>query len=148
MLRAMHQWIMDNGQTPHIIVDAGADGVEVPRAYVAQGQIILNVSHTATGGLDLGNEWVSFEARFAGVVHHILVPTGAVLAIYARESGEGMVFAESEEDGTSEGEPETREEGAGTVSGESPAGDAQPGVTREAPQRQGGRKRPTLTVVK
>ena len=149
MLRAMHQWITDNGHTAHIIVDASADGVEVPRAYVAQGQIVLNVSHTATGGLDLGNEWVSFEARFGGVVHHILVPVGAVRAIYARESGEGMVFAESECEDAPDGASERMEDGAGAgPEGEASGGDAAAGAAREAPQGETVRKRPTLTVVK
>ncbi len=96
LLRAMHEWVSDSGGTPHVIVDAGLPGVQVPRAYVKDGKIVLNVSTSATQRLALGNEWLEFDARFAGVVHHVKVPIGAVLGIYARESGEGMVFSGEE----------------------------------------------------
>jgi stringent starvation protein B len=92
LLRAMHEWVGDSGGTPHVIVDAGRPGVQVPRAYVKEGKIVLNISTSATQRLALGNEWIEFDARFAGVVHHVKVPIAAVLGIYARESGEGMVF--------------------------------------------------------
>ena len=96
LLRAMHQWITECGNTPHVIVDAGREGSEVPRAYVKDGKIVLNLSEGATQRLRLGNEEVEFEARFAGVIHHVRFPVSAVLGIYARETGEGMVFNESE----------------------------------------------------
>ncbi len=105
LLRAMHEWVGDSGGTPHVIVDAGRPGVQVPRAYVKEGKIVLNISTSATQRLALGNEWIEFDARFAGVVHHVKVPIAAVLGIYARESGEGMVF--SGEDGSPE-EPTRR----------------------------------------
>jgi stringent starvation protein B len=89
----MHQWMMDSGHTPHLIVDAERAGVDVPRAYVKEGKIVLNVSLNATQRLMLGNELVEFDARFAGVVHHLRFPVAAVLGIYARETGEGMVFS-------------------------------------------------------
>lgn len=95
----MHEWVSDSGGTPHVIVDAGRAGVQVPRAYVKDGKIVLNISASATQRLALGNEWIEFDARFAGVVHHVKVPLGAVLGIYARESGEGMVFSGEEEGG-------------------------------------------------
>jgi stringent starvation protein B len=98
LLRAMHEWMGDAGLTPHIIVDAGRSGVEVPNAYVKDGKIVLNVSVNATQRLQLLNHGIDFDARFAGVVHHVRVPMVAVLGIYARETGEGMVFNESEPD--------------------------------------------------
>ena len=98
LLRAMHEWISDSGCTPHVIVDASQPGVEVPAAYVKDGKIVLNLSASATQRLQLKNDGVQFDARFAGVVHHVRVPMGAVLGIYARETGEGMIFSESEPD--------------------------------------------------
>lgn len=96
LLRAMHEWMGDAGFTPHIIVEAGRSGVEVPNAYVKDGKVVLNISLHATQRLQLLNHGVEFDARFAGVVHHVRVPMAAVLGIYARETGEGMVFNEAE----------------------------------------------------
>ena len=96
LIRAMHGWMMDNGETPHVIVDAEKPGVEVPRAYVKDGKVVLNLSSTATQRLVMGNDWIEFEARFAGVVHHVRIPVSTVLGIYARESGEGMVLSETD----------------------------------------------------
>jgi stringent starvation protein B len=98
LLRAMHEWMCDAGFTPHIIVDANRSGVEVPAAYVKDGKVVLNVSMSATQRLQLLNHGIEFDARFAGVVHHVRVPMAAVLGIYARETGEGMVFNENEPD--------------------------------------------------
>jgi stringent starvation protein B len=98
LLRAMHEWITDSLLTPHLVVDASQPGVDVPQQYVQGGRIILNVSHTATSGLNLGNDYVSFRARFGSMTHDVLVPIGAVMGIYARENGQGMIFAEG--DGT------------------------------------------------
>jgi stringent starvation protein B len=96
LLRAMHEWMGDAMFTPHLIVDANLAGVEVPQAFVKDGRIVLNASLDATQGLQLGNEWIEFNARFSGVVHHVRIPVAAVLGIYARETGEGMVFNENE----------------------------------------------------
>jgi stringent starvation protein B len=96
LLRAMHQWVIDCGHTPHVIVDAERPGVEVPRAYVKDGKIVLNLSASATQRLVIGNDAVDFEARFAGVVHRVHFPVSTVLGIYARETGEGMVFSEAD----------------------------------------------------
>ncbi len=89
---------MDDGLRPHphVIVDAEAKAVEVPRAYVKDGKIVLNLSSTATQHLKLGNEWIEFDARFAGAVNHVSFPITAVLGIYSRETGEGMVFTEQD----------------------------------------------------
>lgn len=98
LLRAMHEWISDSGYTPHVIVDALQSGVEVPAAYVKDGKIVLNLSSSATQRLQLKNDVVQFDARFAGVVHHVTVPIQSILGIYARETGEGMIFSDGERD--------------------------------------------------
>ena len=95
LLRAMYEWIADNGLTPQIVVDAQQEQVRVPAAYVRDGKIVLNVSDTAVRGLRLGNEWVEFSARFGGKPFDVVVPTEAVLAIMARENGTGMSFPDS-----------------------------------------------------
>jgi stringent starvation protein B len=92
----MHEWISDNQQTPHIVVDATIAGVDVPRQYVQDGKIILNVSLNATSGLNLGNDAVMFRARFGAATYDVAVPIVAVMGIYARETGQGMVFGEPE----------------------------------------------------
>ncbi|HYL02337.1 MAG TPA: ClpXP protease specificity-enhancing factor [Steroidobacteraceae bacterium] len=113
LLRAMHQWITECGNTPHVIVDAGYEGAEVPRAYVKDGRIVLNLSEGATQDLRLGNEEVEFDARFAGVRHHVRFPVSAVLGVYARETGEGMVFSEQELGPEPPKRPTPAEEGGG-----------------------------------
>jgi stringent starvation protein B len=92
----MHDWIVDNGFTPHLVVDARRDGVQVPEEHVQDGKIVLNVSHSATQRLSLGNEFVAFETRFGGVPRHLEIPVSAVLGIYARETGQGMIFGEED----------------------------------------------------
>ena len=92
LVRAMHEWMTANNQTPHLVVDAGINGAEVPKAYVRDGRITLNVSWQATQALKLGNDWVEFTARFGGVPQQVRVPIAAVLGIYARETGQGMLF--------------------------------------------------------
>ena len=92
----MHDWIVDNGFTPHLVVDARRDGVQVPEEHVQDGKIVLNVSHSATQRLSLGNEFVAFETRFGGVPRHLEIPVAAVLGIYARETGQGMIFGEED----------------------------------------------------
>jgi stringent starvation protein B len=96
LLRAMHEWISDSNQTPHIVVDASLEGVEVPRQYVQGGKIILNVSSSATSMLSLGNDLVRFRARFGAATYDVSVPIVAVLGIYARETGQGMIFSEAD----------------------------------------------------
>ena len=97
LVRAMHEWMTDNGQTPHLVVDAAAAGVDVPPGYAKDGRIVLNVSWQATQGLKLGNEAIEFAGRFGGVSHHVRVPAEAVLGIYARETGQGMLFQDDSE---------------------------------------------------
>jgi stringent starvation protein B len=96
LLRALHEWITDSGATPHIVVDAAAEGAVVPRQYVKDGKIVLNVSFTATQMLNLGNDFITFEARFGGASFAVQVPLRAVLGIYARETGQGMIFPEGD----------------------------------------------------
>jgi stringent starvation protein B len=98
LLRAMHEWMTDNGQTPHLVVDAEVAGVAVPRQFVRDGKIVLNASYEATSDLLMKNDWIGFGARFGGVPFDIQIPVHAVLGIYARETGQGMIFAD-EEDG-------------------------------------------------
>jgi len=99
LIRALHHWCSDHGYTPYLAV--AVDGsVRVPMEHVRDGQIVLNLSHEATQGLDLGNETIVFKARFGGVAREIRVPVERVLAIYARENGQGMAFPV----GTSAGE--------------------------------------------
>ncbi|MDP9065266.1 MAG: ClpXP protease specificity-enhancing factor [Pseudomonadota bacterium] len=127
LLRALHEWITDSGETPHIVVDAAGEGVTVPRQYVKDGKIVLNVSLSATQLLKLGNDSVSFEARFGGVSFGVMVPVRAILGIYARETGQGMIFPEGDAD------PDPTD-----------APPAAPGAGSNAPTH----KRPKLQVVK
>jgi stringent starvation protein B len=90
----MHEWMTDGGMTPHIVVDATSVGVTVPQQHVESGKIVLNVSYSATHDLELGNDQISFGARFSGTPHRVIVPVAAVLGIYARESGQGLIFSD------------------------------------------------------
>ncbi|ANX02975.1 ClpXP protease specificity-enhancing factor [Immundisolibacter cernigliae] len=98
LLRGMVQWMEDNGLTPQILVDATLDGVSVPQEHVKAGKIVLNIAQRATTRRDLANEYVSFGARFGGVAREVWVPMLAVLAVYARENGQGMTFPTEETD--------------------------------------------------
>ena len=98
LIRALHEWMLDNACTPHLIVDAEQPGVSVPRSYVRDGKIVLNVAPRAVNALVLGNEEIAFSARFGGTPMEVRIPVRAVEGIYARENGQGMVFpAEGEE---------------------------------------------------
>ena len=94
LLRALHQWIQDNDMTPHVLVDASEDGVDVPASAVRGDKVVLNLSPHAVRGLNIENDWLFFTARFSGQSAAVQVPVGAVLAIYAKENGQGMMFAE------------------------------------------------------
>jgi len=96
MLRAIHQWILDNDLTPHILVNAQVAGVEVPVQSVQNGQIVLNIAPHAISNIIMDNEAVSFSARFSGVVESLYIPVHAIRAIYASENGQGLVFPEDE----------------------------------------------------
>jgi len=91
LIRALHEWCADNGLSPYIAVQVDAS-VQVPMEFVKNGEIVLDVSMDATSGLRLGNEYIEFKARFAGVAREIIIPVSHVIAIYARENGQGMAF--------------------------------------------------------
>ena len=118
LLRALYEWIVDSGLTPHILVAVDSDAVQVPADYVSDGQIVLNVSAAAVRDLDLGDERVSVSGRFGGRPFPVVVPMASVLAVYARESGEGMMFPPEY------GEPAGSDEqaGAGGDAGSRPDG--------------------------
>lgn len=91
LIRALYDWCTDNGFTPYVAVQVD-ETVQVPREYVKNGEIVLNISFDATSSLKLGNEFIEFKARFAGTAREIMVPVNRVIAIYARENGQGMAF--------------------------------------------------------
>ena len=120
----MFQWIVDNDMTPHLLVNAEAENCEVPLSLVNDGKIVLNIAPLAVNGLTLGDQHITFSARFSGKSESIMLPIQAVLAIYARENGQGMMFSEDQDSEVAEGDPDT-----------------DPDPDPEKP-------RPTLTVVK
>ena len=102
LLRAFYEWIVDNSCTPYLVVDATANGVKVPTQFIQNGQIVLNVLPSAVGNLQLGNDAITFNARFGGQPFALFIPVSAVLAIYARENGAGTVFTLEEEEDEAE----------------------------------------------
>lgn len=96
LVRALNEWILDNNCTPYILVNAFEKGVEVPERYIKDGQIVLNISPIAVQGLVIRNEGIEFNGRFGGIPTHVYVPTAAILGIYAKENGQGMIFDREE----------------------------------------------------
>ncbi len=96
LLRALYEWITDNGLTPHVLVDAESEGVDVPEHVIQKGKVVLNIAAGATEHLLLENDRISFKARFSGKPYPINVPMEAIIAIYARENGQGMMFAKDD----------------------------------------------------
>ena len=96
LIRAIREWAMDNGLTPQFLVDAGVDGIVIPEGHAKDGKIVLNVHTLAVTSLELGNEFITFSARFGGTSHMISLPVQSVLAVFARENGLGMFFEEKE----------------------------------------------------
>ncbi|MBQ0731812.1 MAG: ClpXP protease specificity-enhancing factor [Oleispira antarctica] len=92
LMRALNEWILENDCTPYVLVDAGMPGVQVPEDYIDNGQIVLNISMSAVKSLLIDDDGLSFNARFGGVPIDLYVPMVAILAIYAKENGQGMVF--------------------------------------------------------
>jgi stringent starvation protein B len=97
MIRALHEWCMDNGLTPHLLVTVDAQ-TRVPMGYVKEGEIVLNLSYSATKNLLLGNEAITFSARFGGASNNLYVPVSAVRGLFARENGQGMFFQAEDAD--------------------------------------------------
>ncbi len=141
LLRAFYQWILDNELTPHIIVDATMNGVRVPEEFVEDGQIVLNVAPHSIGNLEIGNEAVTFNARFSGRPHSLILPLYAIQAIYARENGAGTMF-EPEEGYNLDAEEGIFEEELPTTAKEVTSQDDDSGK----PNRPKGR--PSLRVIK
>lgn len=106
LIRAIYDWATDNGFTPHLLVAADVEGVSVPREYVQEGRITLNVSPMAVQSLDLNADPIWFSARFGGRACEVTVPVGAVLAVFARENGEGIVFGDIEPTPPKDTQPE------------------------------------------
>ncbi|MGM0702673.1 MAG: ClpXP protease specificity-enhancing factor [Pseudomonadota bacterium] len=150
LARGLYEWLLDNEQTPYVVVDAEQSGVKVPRQFVQNGQIVLNVGPTAVRDLVIDNACLSFHASFGGQAMQVVVPTSALVAIYARETGVGMVFghepvmpqpeAERAEDGSS---PETERPVEADVDREH-----EPESGRAADDESPSRGRPSLRVVK
>ncbi|MEJ2141351.1 MAG: ClpXP protease specificity-enhancing factor [Gammaproteobacteria bacterium] len=109
LLRAIYQWIVDNEMTPYILVNANMEHTHVPRQYVENGKIVLNLAPQAVNDLQLGNEYVMFNARFSGKSMEVSFPVDAALAIYAKENGQGMVFSEGDEPPPTEPSPKGSE---------------------------------------
>jgi len=98
MIRALHQWINDNDCTPLILASSDHQDIQIPNGIDEDGKVVLNISHGATKNLEIINEGILFDARFAGKSEHLFVPINSVLAIYARENGQGMMFNEGPDD--------------------------------------------------
>ena len=118
LLRALYEWIADNGMTPHLLVDATRQGVQVPSHAVKDGKIVLNVAERAVSHLQMSNEQISFSARFGGVSFPVSVPIPAVLAIYAQETGQGMMLPD--DGGQLPDDPPDGGPGSGDGDGEPP----------------------------
>jgi stringent starvation protein B len=153
LVRALHEWCTDNGFTPYVAVHVGP-GVLVPMEYVKNNEIVLNVGFDATSGLQLGNEFIEFKARFGGVSREIRVPVHHVIAIYARENGQGMAFP-MPADGAAEPSPLPR--GLRLAGSEpeasAPAGSTPPAVDTDnapdgPPEPAGPAGRPALKRIK
>ena len=131
LLRALYAWITDSDMTPHLLVDATRPGVQVPASAVNDGKVVLNVAARAVSGLEMGNDGIAFTARFRGVSHPVWVPMAAVLAIYARETGQLMPLPEELDEATS----------AQVGSADAHSGDADGGDGHAPPPKRGNHLR-------
>lgn len=122
LVRALYEWIVDNDCTPHLLVNAEYPGVQVPPGFASDGQIVLNTSPSAVRHLHMDNQAVSFEGRFGGVAHTLYIPAAAILAIYARENGQGMVFDMEPSVASGPEEPGPDDDGAGGGESSRPSG--------------------------
>lgn len=112
LIRAIYEWLVDNDLTPYLLVDAERDDVVVPTDYVEDGRIVLNMSPSAVRDLQLGNDWIMCHARFGGRAMSLSFPPSAVLGVYAKENGKGMLFPEEEEGDETPPEPEPEDSGS------------------------------------
>ena len=144
--RALYEWILDNDCTPYILVDAARRGVEVPREFVKDGQIVLNISPSAVRALQMENEMITFSGRFGGEALTITVPADALMAIYARENGQGMVF-EVEPQMEEAEEPEA-DIGLVEVSSEPKSAEEKPAETRKPDESGDKPKKPGRSHLK
>ncbi len=146
LIRALIDWIVDNGWTPHLLIAADVDGVEVPRDHVQDGRIVLNISARAVRGFVCADDAVSFDSRFGGRPFHVVAPMAGVVAVYARENGAGLAFQGSHvSGGFAAAAPAT--DAAGTNPSASPTGrrEETPPDSRRPPRaKRGG---PKLTVI-
>ncbi|WP_300175421.1 ClpXP protease specificity-enhancing factor [uncultured Aliivibrio sp.] len=141
LLRAFYEWIVDNELTPHLVVDATMNGVRVPEEFIEDGQIVLNVAPHSVGNLEMGNEAVTFNARFGGRPHSLILPLYAIQAIYARENGAGTMFEPEDAYELSSDDGIFEEETLTSVSEEMSSSDEKPDLPRPT-------GRPSLRVVK
>ena len=94
LIRAIYQWLLDNNETPYLLVDTTVEGVDVPDTYIQNNKIVLNIAPDATDNLQIDNDWLHFFTRFSGVATELFIPTTAVIGIYGRDSNQGMFFSE------------------------------------------------------
>jgi len=106
LIRSIYEWIIDNDLTPHLLVDAENDQAQLPQQFIEDGKIVLNIRPQAVQGLTLGNEEIQFNARFSGKPMHIVAPIAAIMAIYAKENGKGMIFDQEDEESDKTPPPE------------------------------------------
>jgi len=135
LVRALHEWCTDNGLTPHLLVAVNAE-TRVPMAYVKDGEIVLNFNYSATKDLQIGNEAITFSARFNGAATNLYVPMNAVRGFFARENGQGMFFEVEAEDTQKVEEPE--------IGIEEAEDNAEPSAEKKQPKQQ----KPSLKIVK
>lgn len=145
IVRAIYEWIADNDMTPYLLVDADRTDLDAPTEYAEDGRLVLNVSPRAVQGLSMGNDVIRFSARFGGVARGVTIPVSAVMAVYARENGQGMLFGAEDEgsEQTQQGSEATQE----VNSGQDPEG-GDGGDNSSGSPDSGGSKRPNLRVVK
>lgn len=152
LLRAFYEWIVDNGMTPHLLVDARSPQVKVPRQFVKDGSIVLNVSMTATNNLMMDNDTVTFSARFGGKAFAIYLPMSSVMAIYSRETQDGISFPPDEyalaDDIEAFQEVSQTPSLAAVSGGDSVSGDDMTEQDDEPEPPKPTRQRPSLRVVK
>ena len=153
MIRAWHEWCTDNGFTPYLLVKVNQT-VAVPREFVQNGEIVLNVDLDATGGLSLGNDLIRFKARFSGKVRDIIVPVDRVQAIYARENGQGMGFEVLEEEQQTDAQDAAEVDAEADVTSAPAAGlqvvekTASDAAAKAEDKRPAGKSGSTLRIVK